>query len=427
MQMAANKSLKQWLQQLELRHPVAIDLGLDRIAEVNRRLGSLRPAPRVITVGGTNGKGSCVTLLQRLCSAAGYRVGAYTSPHLLRFNERISIAGQLVSDKQLCDAFAQIEAARGHISLSYFEFTTLAAFITMAQSNLDIAVLEVGLGGRLDAVNLIEPDVSVITSIDLDHRDWLGDTREQVAIEKLGIARRNRPLVCGEVNRPVNMEAEIRSIGAVAYHRGDHFQLAAQGHEVAGWVTDKNGKRNDYVSLPGPQLPLLSVACALQAAKLLDIRLTCAQIGEVFAGTSLTGRFQKCEHRGVQVILDVAHNPAAAAHLATRLSREGGTPCLAVVAMMRDKDITGIIEALQAQVSHWFVGDLPGLPRAAPAAELARLLYNAHAVVSTAQSVVDALILALDSAQSGQVVLVCGSFYTVAAALEWMENERGGT
>jgi len=419
------RSLTDWLNLLETRHPVEIDLGLERVAEVYQNLGVVRPAPTVITVGGTNGKGSCVALLETLLSAAGLRVGSYTSPHILQFNERFRIDQSNVTDEFLCEAFEQIEIARGDISLSYFEFTTLAGFWLFNHSQVDVAILEVGLGGRLDAVNLVDSDISVITSIDLDHESYLGSTLESVAYEKAAIARPNCPLICGEINPPVNLADEFEKYHCQPLWLGRDFRLELKDGVMQGSVISRK-KSLSLVDMPVSGLPLPSVACALQAFYCLKDRLRLSLIDtklhRIVDETALSGRYQRLNVMDRQLIFDVAHNPAAAQLLAMRLKREGVSSCVAVTAMMKDKAIEQIVEPINLLVSEWFIGDLPELPRAAKAEQLQQLLYNAGAKARCESSVGAALKGAIENTQQGAVILVFGSFFTVAAAFEWLKN-----
>lgn len=399
-------NLQGWLKLLESRHPTEIELGLERVGDVYSRLAFVRPAPRIITVGGTNGKGSCVAFLEAMLLTAGKTVGAYTSPHLLCFNERVRINGCSASDEQFCRAFARVEAARGDVSLSYFEFTTLAAFVVMAEVGVDVALMEVGLGGRLDAVNLLDADIAIITSIDLDHQDWLGDTREAVAIEKLGIARKGKPLLVGEQHLPGNFESVANDIGVASYYLGRDFQYPAE--------------------LPQPLLPLPSVACAIKAAEILNVTLMADTTARLVQETGLSGRFQRFLVNGIELVLDVAHNPAAAAMLAEKLATNGYSGCTAVTAMMADKDIDGVLEALIPSVGKWVVSELPDNKRAAKSELLAGKLVERGCSAQNASSVSDALDKLLASGHEGDRVLVFGSFFTVAAALEWL-RQRGIT
>jgi dihydrofolate synthase/folylpolyglutamate synthase len=419
------RSLTDWLSLLETRHPVEIDLGLERVAEVYQNLGVVRPAPTVITVGGTNGKGSCVALLESLFSATGLRVGTYTSPHILQFNERFRIDQCNVTDELLCEAFEQIDQARGGISLSYFEFTTLAGFWLFNHTQVDVAILEVGLGGRLDAVNLVDADISVITSIDLDHESYLGSTRESVAYEKAAIARPNCPLICGEMNPPANLVSEFKKYHCQPLWLGSDFCLEIKDDVMLGRVTS-GGQSLNLVDLPVSGLPLPSVACALQVFYCLKDRLPLSladtELHRIVGETVLPGRFQRLNVMGRELIFDVAHNPAAAQLLAARLKREGVTSCIAVTAMMKDKAIEQVIEFINPLVDEWFVGDLPELPRAAKAEQLQQLLYNAGAKARSESSVGAALKDAIENTQQGATILVFGSFFTVAAAFEWLKN-----
>ena len=405
--MSANPDLQQWLALLEARHPVEIDMGLNRIAEVHQRLGAVRPAPRIVSVAGTNGKGSCVAMLDAVLRAAGLRCATYTSPHLLVFNERVTINGCQVSDQPLCEAFQRVEQARQGTSLSYFEFTTLAAFVLMADASVDIAILEVGLGGRLDAVNILDPDIAIITSIDLDHQHYLGNTREAVAAEKLGIVRAGRPLLCGETDLPANFTSVVAESGCEAQYFGRDFHYPSP--------------------LPPASLPIPSVACALRAAQLLDVELSWEDLSRLVQQTGLTGRFQRITYQQCELILDVAHNPAAAQLLAYRLSESA--PCPAVVAMMADKDIAGVIEPLVDHVSHWFAAPLPDIQRAAQPQQLQQLLYNNEQRCTVARNIGNAIEhavqLANDQSENSHQnrVLIFGSFFTVAAALQWLDDQ----
>lgn len=423
----AELSLDQWLRHLERAHPVAIELGLDRIRTVADRLGLARPAPVVITVAGTNGKGSCVRTLEAILAASGIRVGAYTSPHILRYNERVRIDGKSVDDRALCQAFEQIERARGNVSLTYFEVGTLAAFLIMADSALDVAVLEVGLGGRFDAVNIIDPDIAVITSIALDHTDWLGDTRDQIALEKAGIARPGKPLICADPVPPASLVAYVDELGCEALFLGRDF---ATDIDDEGGLTvslcrpeDSRGRR-ELRGLPVPMLPLPSVAAALQALFLLDVPLHSAAVYGAIGTAQLPGRFQRLSRNGREIILDVAHNVAAAEYLRRCLEACGYSRVNAVCAIMADKDIDGFILALDPVVGHWFVGDLADNERALPAAQFADRVKRAGAPggVSVASGLPDAFERALVATEEGGCLVVCGSFYTVAAILAHLEE-----
>ncbi|UTW45862.1 bifunctional folylpolyglutamate synthase/dihydrofolate synthase [bacterium SCSIO 12696] len=400
--MSNPSSLEEWLKLLEGRHRQQIELGLNRVAEVYQHLGIVSPAPTVISIAGTNGKGSCVAVLTAILETAGLTVGSYTSPHLLRFNERIAIHGQPVDDARLCLAFETVENARGEVLLTYFEFTTLAAFVVMAEAQVDVAVLEVGLGGRLDAVNVVDADIAVITSIDLDHQEYLGDTREAVASEKLGIARAGKPLICGEENLPANFADEVSRIGCHSSYLGQDFQYPAEITQAA-------------------RLPIPSVACAIQAASLLGYLPPREQLLSVLAEVRLPGRFQRIPVGDRELILDVAHNPAAAELLALRL-RQTGKQCQAVVAMMADKDMDGVLQPMVELSEHWFLAPLTNMPRAASPDTIAELLYNNGLNSSQFESVGAAIEQALEAAGPGGRAVVFGSFFTVAAGLQWLQR-----
>jgi dihydrofolate synthase/folylpolyglutamate synthase len=416
----AGNDLATWLRYLETLHPRAIDLGLDRVRAVWQRLGSPRPAPICIVVGGTNGKGSTVAFLTAMLAAAGYRVGCYTSPHLLRYNERVRVGDVDASDAQLVSAFADIDAARGDISLSYFEFGTLAAFLVLAQAGLDVAVLEIGLGGRLDAVNLIDGDAAILTSVDLDHQDYLGPDRERIGWDKAHIFRRNRPAVIAVVDPPYTVLDVAAEIGA-AIHRLPELAEPAGG----GWycpLPDGN-----ELALPLPQLKAprqrRNAAAAIWAWWLLDSRIPFKPraAAAAVATASVRGRLELLP-RAVETLVDVAHNPEAARELADWLLRNPRPRSIAVFAALADKDLAAIVAPLAHAFDAWIVVDLAAAtPRAArpdeQAAALRRLLPPAIAV-STSPDMRAALAGADEGAGGDGRVLVFGSFFTVAAALD---------
>jgi dihydrofolate synthase/folylpolyglutamate synthase len=427
--MANPQHLADWLALLERRHPVAIELGLDRIARVAARLALGRPAPRVITVAGTNGKGSCVAVLEALLQAGGRRVGCYTSPHLLAYNERIRIGGQAVADAALCAAFARIEAARGDIRLTYFETGTLAALLLMEAAALEVAVLEVGMGGRLDAVNVIDPDVAVITAIDLDHQAWLGPDRDRIGVEKAGIARPGVPAVCGDPDPPAAMLNYLDALGAPLLLLGSaDFRLEPGAAGVDLTCRTREGARLDYGGLPEPRLPTASAACAVQALVTLDMAPEPQQVAAVFRQTGLAGRFQRLRYRDRELILDVAHNPAAAALLARRLGAEPTPRLHAVVGALADKDLQGLVAPLVSAVDRWYCCDLPAVPRAAPTARLAEVLYTVDGGNRVAGHFADpsaALAAAVGASRPGERILVFGSFHTVASVLALVADGAG--
>lgn len=416
------RTLEQWLEHIERLHPKSVALGLERVERVRRALG-LEPRCPVITVGGTNGKGSTCALLEAILLRAGYRVGCYTSPHLLRYNERVRVGGAEAADAELAAAFGAVERARGGAPLTYFEFGTLAAMWLFSARAVEVAVLEVGLGGRLDAVNVFDADCAVVTSVGIDHVEYLGADREAIGFEKAGIFRAGRPAVCAEPQPPARLLAHARAIGARLLRFGQDFGAAARGAHWDYW--GPLGRRN---ALPRPALAgscqIRNAAAALTALGCLRERLPVA-MNEVRAGllaARLPARFEVLPGRPT-VILDVAHNPQAARALAAELAafaRSGRT--FAVFAMLRDKDIAGVAAALGARIAHWFVAPLPG-PRGASLEEMVRAL-GAHALgpATHCADVVQAYTQAYDMASENDRILVFGSFYTVAAVMRWRER-----
>jgi len=417
--------LSGWLCYLEQLHPKSIALGLERVGQVRDRLG-LTPAFPLITVAGTNGKGSTCAMLERIYLEAGYRVACYTSPHLLRYNERVRVDGLEVSDADLCAAFAAVEQVRGATPLTYFEFGTLAAMEHFIQSGVDVAILEVGLGGRLDAVNIFEPACAVITSIDLDHMDYLGNSRESIGREKAGIYRKGVPAVCGEPQPPATVTDRAREVGADLRQIGQDFGFTFQEET---W--DFFSSCQSLPGLPPPALngsfQLGNAACALEAVASLQTRLPLAPqaIAAGLRQVALSGRFQVCDGKP-QLILDVAHNPHAAKGLAENLRRSphaGRT--LAVFAMLGDKDIAGVAAALAGEVDAWFVADI-SQPRGAGAATLAACLGNValDAQVQCFGDVAAALHQACLSAGENDRIAAFGSFYTVADVMRELPTKR---
>ena len=419
-------SLNDWLTRLESLHPKTIELGLDRVSEVAQRLGVHFDCP-VITVGGTNGKGSTCAMLESILLQGGYRVGLYTSPHLLRFNERARINGELASDEALCKNFEAVEAVRGDVSLTYFEFTTLAILKYFADAGLDAVILEVGLGGRLDAVNLIDPDVAIVTSVDLDHQDYLGDTREKIGFEKAGIFRSGRAAICSDPSPPQSLIDHAAAIGADLWMFGRDFNYSGDRQQ---WNYGGRQQRRNalaYPSLRGAN-QLLNASAALAALEVLRERLPLGA-QEVRSGlvmVELPGRFQVLPGRPA-VILDVAHNPHAAATLAQNLEQMGFHPYThAVFGAMADKDIAGILAHLVDRIDHWYLTDLP-LPRAASAQSLVAELTKAGVGVSDTAGAersiqcfatpADAYAAARSRATENDRIAVFGSFITVAGVM----------
>lgn len=426
-------SLPDWLQWLETLHPVEIDLGLERIREVAERLDLLQTSQKntqakIITVAGTNGKGSFVETLKRILLHQGLSVGAYTSPHLLRYNERISINGVFATDAEICEAFAEIESARASTSLTYFEFGTLAALYLFKQKQLDYWILEVGLGGRLDAVNILDADIAVITSIALDHETWLGNTREKIALEKAGITRKGGQLILADTEEPASLNEFIRNQALSCLRLNQDFFLQyEQGCLTFRYQTLSATTERSIALDIQPALPAPSIAAALMAAQLLEHLPSEEVLSEVFASLTLTGRCQQLEFHNKKLVLDVAHNPAASHYLAAWLQQQQMNSVSAIVAIMADKDIPGVLGALVPQVGQWCCCDLPGNKRAASAASLRDNLLELNVApqsITLHASPVDALNAC--SEYNSSVVLVFGSFYTVENILKYLEDGKSG-
>ncbi|HKQ26133.1 MAG TPA: bifunctional tetrahydrofolate synthase/dihydrofolate synthase [Burkholderiales bacterium] len=413
----APQSLSDWLSYLERIHPSAIDMGLDRVARVRDRLG-LIPAFPIIAVAGTNGKGSVCAMLGSILSSAGYKAGVYTSPHLLRYSERVRVKGEEAADEQLVRAFSRIEELRGEVSLTYFEFGTLAAMDIFIRERVDLAVLEVGLGGRLDAVNAFDSDCAVVTSVDFDHMEYLGNNRDSIGAEKAGIFRAGRPAICGEGDAPAGLLGRAEQIGAKLHLIGRDYGFTAIPAQWQFWSA--LGKRS---ALPYPALrgdyQLGNAATALSALEQLRDRLP-VDMGAIRRGlldVQLPGRFQVLPGRPM-VILDVAHNPHAARALASSLRRLPGGKTIAVFAMLRDKDIEGVATAMRDVVDEWLVAGLSS-PRGAGAERIRQALAAAQVDLPVAEfdTPVHAYQHAIRSAGQNDKILVFGSFYTVGAVL----------
>lgn len=416
-------SLSDWLAYLEQLHPSAIDMGLERSRQVALQLGLTRPAPQVITVTGTNGKGSTCAFVAALLQAQGLKVGVYSSPHLIRYNERVKVQGVEATDLELCDAFAAVEAARGDVTLTYFEMGTLAAFWLFEQARLDAVVLEVGLGGRLDAVNLVDADLALVTSIGVDHAEYLGDTRESVAFEKAGIFRAGCPALCGDPAPPEPLLAKARELGCPLLLRGRDFDLSI-GDDSWDWRGVADGERVELRGLPLLDLPMQNAALALQAFALLGYPLQPDVTGKVLAEARLAGRLDRrvvsWHGKSLNLLLDVGHNPHAAQFLGQRLARQPvGGKRRAVFGLLGDKDLDGVVAHLAPVIEEWAVAPLP-TSRSRPAEELQAALQNLGARVTSYQSIALALEAQCAHATPDDEILLFGSFYCVAEALEWL-------
>lgn len=409
----ATSPLASWLYYLENLHSQAIELGLERVKSVATRLDLLTPAPHVFTVAGTNGKGTTCRTLEAILLAAGFRVGVYSSPHLVRYTERVRIQGLELSEEAHCHSFAELEAGRGDTSLTYFEYGTLSALQLFKQAKLDVVILEVGLGGRLDATNIVDADVAVVTSIALDHTDWLGADCESIGREKAGIFRTNKPAVVGEPDMPQSILRVANETTALLYRRGEHWNYSSDRDSWCFESHDGAFGATVMSDLPMPNVPLANAATALAAlhSSVLDVSIEAIHKG--LQQAELPGRFQTVS-QSPRLILDVAHNPHAASYLANRLAqlpREGGK-VRAVVGMLADKDIAGTLACLSPQVDLWYCAPLEG-PRGAGALELTKHLPQL-AQSQTFTDVLSAWKQAMQEADRHDVVIVCGSFHTVA-------------
>ncbi len=407
--------VEDWLNWQQSLNPHGIELGLERVRRVAERLGVLTPAPVVISVGGTNGKGSVVAFLEGALRAAGYRVGSYTSPHILRYHERIRVDGQPIDDSDLCHAFARVDAERRDEALTYFEFGTLAALSHFRDSSLDAAVLEVGLGGRLDAVNIVDANAAVVISVGLDHTDWLGSDLDAIGREKAGIFRRDRPAVIGQRNPPRGLLEGARTIGAQLIRLGADYDFA---HGTAGWTW--RGVDDHELTLPPPRMAgahqLQNAAAAVAALRALQplISVPPEAIGKSIAEAALPGRFQILPGP-VPLILDVAHNAEAASALARVLASTPVTgQTLAVCGMLKDKPVADVARIMDAVVDRWFCGGL-AVPRGLGGAELARRVAPVRGPVTACDDIAGACAAARAVAHEGDRLVVFGSFHTVEA------------
>jgi dihydrofolate synthase/folylpolyglutamate synthase len=423
-------TLPDWLALLESRHAEThIDMGLDRVRAVKERMGLGFKCP-VIMVAGTNGKGSTCAMLESILLRAGYRVGLYIKPHFLAFNERARLNGEDASDAALVEAFNFVESVRGETSLTYFEFTTLAIMHLLSKAPIDVAILEVGLGGRLDAVNVIDADVSIVTSIDIDHKEYLGETREEIGFEKAGIFRPGKAAICSDPMPPQSLVKHAEDIGADLWLLGRDFNY--QGDKLQWSYGGREVRRNSlaYPSLRGAN-QLLNASAALAALEALRMQLP-AGAQEVRTGLALVelpGRFQVLPGRPA-IVYDVAHNPHAAATLAQNLGNMGYHRfTYAVFGIMQDKDIDAVIAPLAQYIDHWCVADLPS-PRSSKATELAAKLEGLRPAGAKAEDFSatafanpgEAFANALSRAEEGDRIVVFGSFYTVAGVMAARKN-----
>jgi dihydrofolate synthase/folylpolyglutamate synthase len=423
-------TLPAWLALLESRHAEThIDMGLDRVRAVKERMELQFSCP-VIMVAGTNGKGSTCAMLESVLLHAGYRVGLYIKPHFLDFNERARINGEMASDAMLIEAFNAVEAQRGDIALTYFEFTTLAIMHLISKAGVDVAILEVGLGGRLDAVNVIDADVSIVTSIDIDHKAYLGDTREEIGFEKAGIFRHGKTAICSDPLAPQSLIQHAADVKADLWLIGRDFNF--QGDQQQWSYGGRTQRRNSlaYPALRGAN-QLLNASAALAALEALRMQLPCGaqEVRTGLALVELPGRFQVLAGRPTTV-LDVAHNPHASATLAQNLGAMGfHRYTYAVFGIMDDKDIDGVIAPMAGLVDHWCVTDLPS-PRSASSAVLAEKVAALRPAgakesdfsVATFADPAAAFANAVSRAEENDRIVVFGSFYTVAGVMAARKN-----
>ncbi len=428
-------TLAGWLDLLEQRHGQRIELGLERVRAVRAAMGAPSEAV-LITVGGTNGKGSCCAMLESILLAAGYRVGCYTSPHLLCYNERVRIDGRDADDARLVAAFTAVEAARGDTELTYFEHGTLAAWAVFAAARPDVIILEVGLGGRLDAVNVFDADCAIVTSVAMDHMEYLGDTREKIGFEKAGIFRGGRPAVCGDPQPPASLLEHARAIGAELWVSGRDFGFGGDRQQWGYWRYAQPAAQGAQLRRGGLAYPalrganqLLNAAAVLTALECLRERLP-VSMQHVRQGLMLVdvpGRFQVLPGRPT-VVLDVAHNPQAAGVLAENLGNMGFYPeTWAVLGMLGDKDVAGVVARMAGRVDHWLLTDLPGA-RGLSAQALAERVRAAggQGDIDCFPSPAQAFVAAQERAAEGDRIVAFGSFLTVADVLAALRAARHG-
>ena len=404
-------SLDQWLVYLEQVHPSDIELGLERVDKVFHNLQLELEQRIVITVAGTNGKGTTCALIEQAVLIANCSVAVFSSPHLLDYRERVRVSGHMLTQQQHCQAFLKVEQARGDTPLTYFEFGTLAALQLMVDSDAKYLLLEVGLGGRLDSVNIVSPSIAVITSIDLDHQDWLGDTKELIALEKAGIFRANIPAVIGEPQPPITLLNAALDYQVKPVWQGSdfHYQIDDKGFH---W----QGVNSCYEFLPIPNIPAQNASTALQVIEILGLQLDYKKMSQAFKQTSLPGRRQVVQNKPT-VMLDVAHNPHATSLLAFDIKNMKYKRVIAVVAMLADKDIIATLAPMLSVVSIWHCASL-NIPRGAKSSTLVSTVLSSQQKVLEYDTVEIAYKSALEKAKQDDLVIVFGSFYTVTDVLK---------
>jgi dihydrofolate synthase/folylpolyglutamate synthase len=421
-----NKNLNQWLEYLESIHPFEIDMGLSRVKSVAEKMDVIKPAPQIMLVAGTNGKGSTVTYSRYVLAECGFSVGAYMSPHLHKYNERVTINNEMVSDEDLVESFEAIELARENVTLTYFEFGTLSAFYLFKKYAVDIAVIEVGLGGRLDATNIVDPDVSVVTSIGLDHQDWLGSEISQIAFEKAGVFRTGKAAICGQVDVDRRLIDHALNIDAKLLQKNQDFSIRVdqQCWYWTGKLANTDGAINDvsFGPMPLPSLPLENAGTALQALMCIYPKLTQEQVIAGFCAAHLPGRLQKIE-QPFKAILDVGHNPQAAQLMAKEVSNnpiKGKRYCL--LAMLGDKDAKAVVAELKEVIDIWHLAGIQGY-RGQSADTLQGKVSAMISANKLHFNVADGLDSLVNELTEEDEILILGSFFTVANAQKWLEGQ----
>ena len=405
----SSRNLDEWLSYLESIHSTEIDMGLERISKVAQQLAIEFTSTQVITVAGTNGKGTTCTFLENALLAEHHSVAVYSSPHIEKFNERLRINKQDVDDKDFIVAFEQIEQTRGEISLTYYEYTTLAALLIVMAEKPDYAILEVGLGGRLDATNIIDADIAVITTVDLDHQVFLGDNRESIGFEKAGIMRKGQRVVIGDQQPPQSVLAHARKLNTQLYIRDVDFNIEVKALENHWCWQSQNFT---YKKLPQAFIPRDNIATAIMVLELLAIQLDEKKLAQLISSTKVAGRTEMVEGH-CKIMLDVGHNPLAARYLAEQIRLIPATKVHAVVAMLADKDILNTLAPLLQSVDSWYMASL-NVPRGAKANVLESHVSNHAKQLLTFDNVNDAYKMALSKAKESDLILVFGSFFTVA-------------
>ncbi|MEI6896611.1 MAG: bifunctional tetrahydrofolate synthase/dihydrofolate synthase [Psychromonas sp.] len=415
------KNLNEWLSYLEKLHPKEIELGLTRIGKVAKDLDVIHFDGKVVTVAGTNGKGTTCAFLEEILVQAGYKVGVYSSPHILRYTERLRINKKEMPEQLHCEAFAHIESLRGETSLSYFEYVTLGCLHILKKQQCDFILLEVGLGGRLDATNVVESDVSVVTTIAIDHVDWLGDDREKIGFEKAGVFRALKPVICGELDAPQSLQQHAANIKADIRYAGKDFSASVVGDSWS-W----SGQQS-IIGLPLTLMPLQNASTALAVIEALQLNLPEKLLKSAIGEAQLAGRLQKISDIGqIDTYLDVAHNPQSAAYLATQLTalRKPSTKVFAIVGMLEDKDLSGTFAAINVNIDHYFLVPL-NCYRSASQQTLLRHYQasdGARAKVDCFDNIKDAHKAVISIANKSDIIVVFGSFYTISDFLTFLQG-----